>query len=173
MIDFSPQASRQVFVNRPGRAAACTHGQNDNGRSSHDVAAGEDTPARGALGLRIGWFTLFGMNAIGGVRNVPPESWSATGRRAVCFWLRPGSPWMRTVLPGLRRAQSGIVGSNLLVTIDAYGTGLNKVMGLTASSINNHRQSHMNRRINLVMRGRRQWQRNPKSHWIISATSSK
>ena len=46
MIELLPQASRQVFVNRSGRAAACTH----------DVAAGKDTAARGALGLGIGLY---------------------------------------------------------------------------------------------------------------------
>jgi hypothetical protein len=43
MIASSPQASRQVFVNRSGGAPACTHGQNDGGCSSHNIAAGEDT----------------------------------------------------------------------------------------------------------------------------------
>jgi hypothetical protein len=102
---------------------------------------------------------------------------TAAGMRGTVIPKRPKA--LRYILPsmddplGAEAQRLGIVGCNRLVTSDAYGTGLNKVMGLTANSINNHGQSHMNRRIILVMTGWRQWQRNPKPRWIISATSSK
>ena len=53
--DASPLSGRQIAVNRLGRAAARSHGENDRGSSGHDIAASEDACARSALGLESAW----------------------------------------------------------------------------------------------------------------------